>query len=90
MGYLTRAEAVAAVGVEVVDLLDITNYELTGITTDDGTVEFSASIDLVRHEVKSEFGHETMTAYYYQDEYDAITVENLDDLDWTVYGYKID
>ena len=61
---------------------------MTGRVTNDGTVEFSASIDLVKYGVKTEF--ETMTVFYYQDEDEAMIIEDLGDLDWNVDGYQID
>lgn len=81
--HLTREQAVQAVGADAVSKVDAMTCDFTDRVTEDGTVEFRASIAAVDND-----GDEiTLRAYYYQDRASLDTVEHLDLLDWTISHY---
>ncbi len=87
MDYLTRDEVIETVGIKAVVLVDNLNCNITGRVLDNpDSVEFSASIKVDHSD------YESLTAYYYQytkDLFGPDSVDNLNDLDWEVYGYKL-
>jgi len=85
-GNLTRAEAEARCGTEIVSQLSYAHVEPTDRVQTDGDtdVEFAASLGYV------EWGRcRTVTAYYYQSPEAVATVIGLDELTWEVAGYEI-
>lgn len=83
MNYLTREEAIQQAGLKAVEAVESMNCEPTNRLTDDGTMEFRASI-----EIDVEEGTR-LEAYYYQDEEVAMETEDLSDLQWEIHGYRI-
>lgn len=82
---LTYEEIKKRFGLEILDELDQENCEFTNRLMTNGEVEFTASLEILDN-----FGDEiTLTAYYYQDQDDVDAVENLDELDWEIYGYEV-
>jgi hypothetical protein len=86
-GTLTREQAIQAVGIELVNKVDGMNCEPTNrVQTDgDNSVEYSASVETGN----DEYGHMTLTAYYYQSPADLDGVEDLSNLEWTVASYGL-
>lgn len=86
-GTLTREQAIQAIGIGLVEKLDSVNCEPTGRLQTDGddSVEYSASVETGN----DEYGHMTLTAYYYQSPADLAGVEDLSNLQWTVAGYEL-
>lgn len=83
MNYLTREEAIQQVGLKAVEAVETLNCEPTNRLTDDGTMEFRASIVIDAEEGTS------LEAYYYQGESAAMETEDLSDLQWGIHGYRI-
>ena len=89
-GTLTRDQAINIVGIYSVDQVENESCDFTnrvgynGTCQGDDEVEFSAS---VRAEDKD--GNDvSLIAYYYQDA-EAVDENDLDALDWEVYGYEV-
>lgn len=83
---MTREQAIAACGSEVVKKLDSENCDYTGRLQTDGdtSVEFSASVKL-----PNEHEYSYLVAYYYQSKEALESMEDLSSLDWTIAGYEL-
>lgn len=85
MNHLTKEEAIKAVGVEAVDMVDNMKCFNSGRVLDNpDMVELIAIIDLPHSE------YDTLTAFYHQDWNEVRYAEDLGNLGWEVHGYKID
>jgi hypothetical protein len=86
-GKMTREQAIQVVGAELVNMLDSVDCEPTNSLPTDGddSVEYAASVGTGN----DEYGHMTLTAYYYQSPEDLEDVEDLSNLEWTVAGYDL-
>lgn len=85
MNYLTREEAIEKVGINMVDFVDslgCVNSER--VLDNQDTIGFIVIIDLMNSK------YDTLTVFYKQDVLTLKLCENLDKLDWEVYGYKLD
>ena len=78
-GSLTAAAVINIIGTAQFDKLMALNVECTNRVMDNGETEWVASIP---HE------GDTVSVYYYQDA-DAISTEDLSDLDWYANGFEI-
>lgn len=87
-GKGTREQAIAMVGIKLVEKLESLDCDFTNrvMGDPDESVEFSASVRFV----DSEGIGRTLTAYYYQFQEDLDGVEDLSNLDWEIEGYEID
>jgi len=83
---LTREQAVNEVGAKFVDQVEAAPCDYSNRVTNDGTVEFCAT-------VKAGFDEDgfsrTITAVYFQDSDKADGCEDLDDLSWEVAHYTV-
>jgi len=87
-GTVTREQAIAVFGEELVNRLDSENCDFTNRVQTDGdtTIEFSATL----RGLAADDGQErTLTAYYYQDADMVREAEDLGSLDWVIDGYEI-
>jgi len=86
-GKMTRDQAIAVAGKEIVDKLDYENCEPTSRCQTDGddSVEFSAALRFVDADGDSR----CLTAYYYQQPEALEGVEDLGSMDWEINGYEI-
>lgn len=89
-GNLSREQAIAIVGEDAVEKVEQENCDFTGRVGYNGScqgdaeVEFSASVGAEDKE-----GNDVhLVAYYYQDA-DAVDENELDCLDWKIYGYEV-
>lgn len=83
MTYLTREQAIEQAGIQAIEAVEAMNCEPTGRITDDGTMEFRASVALNDEEGS------ILEVYYFQDEETAMQTEDLSDLQWEIHGYRI-
>lgn len=84
MTKLTREQAVQSVGEAAVSAVEARNCDFTNRVTNDGTVEFRASIGAV------EDGEDvTLCVYYYQDAEAVQAAEELDQLRWVIDHYTV-
>ena len=84
---LTRAQAIAIVGIDAVDAVDAEYCQPTnrvGYNSNDDEVEFSSRVNAI-----DGGGKASLVAYYYQKTSDVNGCGNLDELTWEVAGYEI-
>ena len=86
-GNLTRAQAEARCGTEIIARVSWANVEPTGRTQTDGDsdAEFTASLGYIDNGFRR-----TVTAYYYQPAALIAVVDDLDELTWVLEGYEIE
>ena len=86
-GNLSKEQAVSLVGLEAVEKVEEKNCDFTARLQTDGddAVEFSASVTCVDKDGSSF----VLVAYYYQNEDDVATADDLSDLDWEISGYEV-
>ncbi len=87
-GTLSREQAINQVGLAAVEAVEAENCDFTNRVQCDGDsrIEFSASVDATDQDGSSV----TLVAYYYQEESDVDAVEQLDLLDWEVFGFEVE
>jgi hypothetical protein len=87
-GQLTRDQAIAAVGLRAVDLVDTLNCDFTNRLQTDGdeAIEFSATVSATDRD-DSEV---RLVAFHYQMP-DALAAagDDLSNCDWAISGYEI-
>lgn len=86
MYKLTREQAVARVGHGFVEQVEAKNCDFSNSVTNDGTVEFIATVNAGKDEDGFDL---TISAYYFQDADAVDSTEDLSDLDWSVDHYTI-
>lgn len=86
-GKMTREEAVAMVGLDAVERVEKENCDFTSRCQCDGdtAVEFSATVDAT----DTDGDRVSLVAYYYQQQEDVESCENLDELNWEIEGYEV-
>ncbi|AQZ95448.1 hypothetical protein ACFSB1_00410 [Halopseudomonas phragmitis] len=77
MSRITKEQAIAAVGEEVINTLLFANVEPTNRVTNNGTAELSARIKAMEGEDQV-----TVFMYVYVDEEEFMNAEDLGTLDW--------
>lgn len=85
MNNLSREQAIKAVGLTAVEAVEKENCDFTNRVMNDGTVEFSASVDAINQD-----GDEVkLLAYYFQDAESVDDCDDLSDLNWEVSHYEV-
>lgn len=86
MKKLTRDQAITEVGQKFVEQVEAASCDYSNRVTNDGTVEFIATIKAGKDE--DGFGR-TISAYYFQDEDIVDGCEDIGDLNWEVEFYTV-
>jgi hypothetical protein len=86
MNKLTREQAVVEVGSMFVDQVEAAPCDFSNRCTNDGTVEFVATVKAGKDE---DGFSRTISAYYFQDGDDVDAVTDLDGLSWNVGYYTV-
>lgn len=87
-GNITREEAISIAGIDAVENVETKDCDYTNRIQTDGDegIEFSSSVIFIDEDDYER----TLITYYYQYQEDIDAVENnLELLDWTIYGYEI-
>lgn len=86
MSKLTREQAINEVGKNAVEQVEASPCDYSNRVTNDGTVEFIATIKAGKDE---DGFNRTISAYYLQDSEVVDSCNDISDLNWTVDHYTV-
>jgi hypothetical protein len=86
MKKLSREQAINEVGLKFVEQVEAKNCDFSNRCTNDGTVEFIATVDAGQDEDGFE---RTISAYYFHDSDVVDACEDISDLSWDVEYYAV-
>jgi hypothetical protein len=83
---LSREQAIKEVGLNFVEQVESMNCDFSGRATNDGTVEFIATVNAGQDE---DGFKRTISAYYVHDADAVDATDDISDLDWVVDHYTV-